>query len=101
MPAVARAESTDTVSVHECGVIPNCDTGSPDVYVNGKKVHREGDNNTAHPYLPPPAGCPTHATALSSGSPNVYVNGHQIGRLGDPYSCGITITSGSENVFAN
>jgi uncharacterized Zn-binding protein involved in type VI secretion len=101
MPAVARAESTDTVSVHECGVIPFCDTGSGDVYTNGIKTHRQGDLNTSHPYLPPPAGCPTHATGLSSGSPNVYVNGKQIARNGDSYSCGISITSGSDNVFVN
>jgi uncharacterized Zn-binding protein involved in type VI secretion len=101
MAAVARADSTDTVSIHECGVIPNCDKGSDDVKVNGKSIHRVDDPNTSHPYAPPPAGCPTHATKITKGSPNVYANGKAVARKGDPYGCGIKVTSGSGNVFCN
>jgi uncharacterized Zn-binding protein involved in type VI secretion len=101
MPPAARAASTDTVSVHECGVVPMTANGSPNVFINKKPSHRQGDLNTAHPFLPPPLGCPNHATPVTSGSPNVFVNGKQMARQGDPYACGIMITSGSGNVFAN
>ena len=90
----------DTVSVHECGVVPTAAVGSSDVRTNNINTHREGDSNTAHPYAPPVAGCPTHATVLSSGSSSVYVNDKQIARNGDPYGCGIALTQGSGNVFA-
>ena len=101
MPAVARANNTDTVSVHECGVVPNCATGSGNVFVNNQPCHRVGDPNTAHPFLPPPLGCPAHVTNVTSGSGNVFANGKGVARKGDPYGCGITITSGSGNVFCN
>lgn len=101
MPKVARADNTDTVSVHECGVVPNCATGSGNVKVNGKPIHRETDPNTAHPFLPPPAGCPTHVTNVTKGSPNVFANGKEVARVGDKYGCGISITSGSDNVYCN
>jgi uncharacterized Zn-binding protein involved in type VI secretion len=90
----------DTVSVHECGVVPSAAVGSGDVYTNNIRTHRQGDVNTSHPYAPPPAGCPTHATALSSGSSSVYVNNKQVARITDPYGCGIVLTQGSGNVFA-
>lgn len=99
MPSVSRLG--DTVSVHECGVVPTAATASPNVFANGIAVHRQGDVNTSHPFAPPPAGCPTHSTSLSSGSPNVYINGKQCARIGDPYGCGIVLTGGSSNVFAN
>jgi uncharacterized Zn-binding protein involved in type VI secretion len=90
----------DTVSVHECGVVPTAATGSSDVFTNNINTHRQGDSNTSHPFLPPPAGCPTHTTTLSSGSSSVYVNNKQIARISDPYGCGISLTQGSGNVFA-
>jgi len=99
MPAAARIG--DTNSVHECGVVPTASSGSSNVFINGIPAHRVGDSNTAHPFAPPPVGCPTHVTTVSSGSPNVFVNGQALARVGDPYTCGITVTSGSPNVFAN
>ena len=97
MPKVSRVG--DKVSIHECGVTPSAMNGSGDVYCNGISVHRVGDVNTAHPYAP--VTCPTHSTALVKGSPNVYVNGKPLARLGDPYGCGISLTQGSSNVYAN
>lgn len=99
MPGVSRVG--DSVSVHECGVVPSAASGSGNVFVNSISTHRVGDPNTSHPFAPPPAGCPTHATALSSGSPTVFVNGKACSRIGDPYGCGISLTAGSGNVFAN
>ena len=99
MPAVSRVG--DTVSVHECGVVPTAAVGSLNVFTNSIKTHRVGDVNTAHPFLPAVSGCPTHSTALVKGSPNVYVNGKPLARLGDPYGCGISLTKGSPNVYSN
>jgi uncharacterized Zn-binding protein involved in type VI secretion len=90
----------DTVSVHECGVVPTASTGSGNVYTNNISTHRQGDTNTSHPYAPVIVGCPAHATALSSGSSSVFVNDKQIARNGDSYGCGIVLTQGSGNVFA-
>ncbi len=98
MPSAARIG--DTNSVHECGVVPTAVGGSPNVFINGIPVHRVDDANSAHPFIPPPS-CANHATVLSAGSPNVYANGKPVGRIGDPYTCGITVTSGSPNVFVN
>jgi uncharacterized Zn-binding protein involved in type VI secretion len=88
----------DTISVHECGVVPTAAMGSDNVLTNNINTHRQGDSNTSHPYSP--VGCPTHATTLSSGSNSVYVNNKQIARISDPYGCGISLTQGSDNVFS-
>jgi uncharacterized Zn-binding protein involved in type VI secretion len=98
MTAVSRIG--DSISVHECGVVPTAATGSSDVFCNGIAVHRQGDSNTSHPKVPPPLACIPHSTTLVAGSNTVYVNGNQVARVGDSYSCGISLTSGSSNVFA-
>lgn len=71
---------------------------SPDVFVNGIAVNREGD--TWAPHGPPPNDVhvgETHTT--TSGSSTVKVNGKQLARIGDPVE-GDTIGAGSSNVFA-
>jgi uncharacterized Zn-binding protein involved in type VI secretion len=90
----------DTISVHECGVVPTAANGSPNVFTNNIATHRQGDSNTSHPFLPPLLGCPTHVTTLSAGSSSVFANGKGIARVGDSYGCGISLTSGSQNVFS-
>ena len=97
MPAISRIG--DTVSVHECGVTPTAKNGSGDVYCNGKSVHRVGDDNTSHPSVP--VTCVNHTTKLVKGSPNVYVNGKPLSRIRDTYGCGISLTQGSPDVYAN
>ena len=95
MPAVTRLG--DSCSGHGCWP-PRPSTGaSPDVFVNGIAVHRQGDAWAPHtcPTIPE-----THDSVLASGSSTVYVNGKQIGRIGDPVVCGSTVASGSANVFA-
>jgi len=55
-------------------------TGSPNVFVNGKKVHRVNDTG--------PTNCPHGGTFESiSGSPNVFVNGKPVTRIGDSTKC--------------
>ena len=98
MPAACR--TTDTVSVHECGVVPTAAGASGDVFIESLGAHRKTDKNTSHPSVPEPS-CAEHATRLSTGSPNVFVNSKALARVGDAYGCGITLTSGASTVSAN
>ena len=96
MPAVCRAESTDSCTGHGCYPPRKNTSGSGDVYVNSKECHRQGDG-----WQPHGCGvCTPHGGNTSAGSGTVYVNGKQIGRIGDPISCGSSIASGSSDVFA-
>ena len=70
--------------------------GSPNVFVNNRNWHRQGDSWEVH--CNPEMIC--HAGVLASGSSTVFVNKKQAGRIGDPVSCGSSVATGSENVFA-
>ena len=103
MPAVARGAGTDTVDTdHGTGrrcrsaTVQTTDGCSPDVFVNGIGVVREGDPIIAHPQ----PGCGDHAPGLGSFSATVKVNGLGLGRVGDEYPGGHIINSGSEDVNA-
>jgi len=87
---------TDICTGHGCyPPRPNAD-GSPDVYVNNLKWHRQTDPWNGHACPP----SPSHTGRLSKGSSTVYVNNLQAGRIGDPVSCGSAAATGSPNVFA-
>lgn len=94
MPAVTR--KGDTCTGH--GPWPSRPSveGSPNVFVNGLAVHRQGDGWAIH--CDPTPLC--HPGVLASGSATVFVNGKQIGRVGDPVDCGSSVATGSGNVFA-
>ena len=95
MAAVTR--KGDACTGHGCWP-PRASTGaSPNVYVNGTAVHRQGDAWAAHtcPSIPQ-----THASVLANGSPTVFANGKPLGRIGDPVACGSSVAAGSANVFA-
>ena len=72
--------------------------GSPNVFVNGQPVHRQGDGGATN--------CPHSGTFKSTnGSSSVFVNGRPITRIGDTTNCYVcgqngTHNSGSDNVFA-
>ena len=68
MPAATRIGDAD---VAHCSGMTRAE-GSPNVYVNGIKWSREGDNNTSH--LKPPVICVAHAAPIASGSSTVKVN---------------------------
>ena len=94
MPAVTRIGDAD---------IPHCSgmtraEGSPNVYVNGIKWSRQGDNNTTH--LKPGSPCPPHAASIATGSSTVKVNTKGAGRIGDAISGCTSVAAGSSNVFA-
>lgn len=93
MPAVCRIGDSD---VTHCST-PVRAEGSPDVFVNGIAVSRQGDKNT--PHLLPGSPCPAHTTAITTGSTTVFVNNKGIGRVGDATDC-TAVAQGSTNVFA-
>ena len=96
MPAATRIGDAD---VAHCSGMTRAE-GSPNVYVNGIKWSREGDNNTSHlkpPNIPP---CPSHAAGIASGSSTVKVNTKGAGRIGDGISGCTSVAAGSSNVFA-
>ena len=96
MPAVCRGDSVDADIIH-CSV-PRRLQRSPDVFVNGIGISRQGDNNT--PHLLPPAICPTHAAPIAIGSTTVFVNGDGAGRVDDAITACTWVAEGSPNVFA-
>jgi len=93
MPAVCRLGDQGTG--HGCYPARPNDQGSPNVFVNGLPVHRQGDHWEDHC-----CGPICHDGVLSQGSSTVFVNGKPIGRVGDPISCGSSVAEGSPNVFA-
>ena len=93
MPAVTRLG--DTCTGHGDFPPRESTSGSPNVFVNGKPAHRQGDSWAVHCNSVPVC----HGGTLASGSSSVYVNGRQLGRIGDSVSCGSTVASGSSNVF--
>lgn len=94
MPAAHR--KGDKGSGHGCWPPRENLEGSPDVYVNGIPLHREGDAWDAHtcPSIPE-----THASILASGSGTVFINGKAAARIGDPVACGSVAVEGSTTVF--
>jgi uncharacterized Zn-binding protein involved in type VI secretion len=96
MPAVCRGDSVD-VDVPHCST-PMRSARSPDVFVNGTGISRQGDNNTPHLLPAPP--CPTHAAPIAVGSTTVFINGKGCGRIGDAISGCTSVATGSSNVFA-
>jgi uncharacterized Zn-binding protein involved in type VI secretion len=96
MPAVTRIGDAD---VPHCSGMTRAE-GSPNVFINGIAVSRQGDNNTGHllpPNIPP---CPGHSAGIATGSSTVKVNGLGIGRVGDAISGCTSVAAGSSNVFA-
>ena len=94
MPAVTRIGDADTV---HCSV-PYRDEGSPDVFVNGIAVSRQGDNNDSH--LLPGDPCPSHAAPITTGSTTVFINNKGCGRIGDAVTACTSVAEGSTNVFS-
>ena len=96
MPKAHRR--TDIGSGHGCHFPPTpAIGGSPDVYVNGRKLMRVGDKYVPHPCVVGHSG--PHDRALADGSKSVYVNGKKAGRKGDPIDCGGNAQTASDNVY--
>lgn len=90
------ARITDVCSGHSpCFPSRPSVEGSPDVFVNGLKAHRQGDLWAEHCCM---GSC--HTSVLLTGSQTVFVNGRQLGRIRDPVACGSIVGTASLNVFA-
>lgn len=94
MPAVCRIGDAD---VSHCSGMVRAQ-GSPDVFVNGIALSRQGDLNTPHLLQGNP--CPGHAAPITVGSTTVFVNGRGAGRIGDAITACTQVAAGSPNVFA-
>ena len=92
MPAIARLN--DICTGHGCWPSRPNDTASPNVFVEGLGVHRQGDHWASHCCV----SC--HDSILATGSGSVFINGLQCARIGDPIVCGSMIMTGSETCFA-
>jgi len=99
MPAVTRIGDKD---MRHC-TTPTRAEGSPNVFVNGIGVSRQGDLNTNH-HCPPHTSshpfCSSHSAAISVGSQTVFVNKRGCGRVGDKIEGCTAVAQGSPNVFA-
>ena len=96
MPAVCRGDAVDADVVH-CSTPRRLDR-SPDVFVNGTGISRQGDNNT--PHLLPGVPCPLHQAPITTGSTTVFINNRGCGRIGDGVTACTSVATGSSNVFA-
>lgn len=94
MPAVCRIGDADIA--HCSGMVRS--QGSPDVFVNGVAVSRQGDRNT--PHLLPGTPCPSHTAVIAVGSTSVFINNRGCGRIGDALTACTQVAQGSPNVFA-
>lgn len=94
MPAVTRIGDAD---VAHCSGMTRAE-GSPNVFVNGIALSRQGDNNTGH--LLPGVPCPSHSAPIAVGSTTVFVNDKGAGRVGDGISGCTSVAAGSSDVFA-
>lgn len=92
MPAAAR--KGDQCTGHGSFFPRANDEGSPNVFINGKAAHRQGDHWVHHDDRDT-----SHDSTLSEGSGTVFINGKQAGRIGDSVACGSVIAQGSDNVF--
>ena len=93
MPPAARLG--DSCTGHDSWPPRGNNQGSPNVTINGRPAHRQGDSFPVH--CNPTPQC--HGAVLAGGSSTVTVNGKPAGRIGDAVSCGGTVTEGSENVI--
>ncbi len=70
--------------------------GSPDIFIDGRAVHRQSDRWASHSN-----GQSCHDGTLASGSSVIYANGLQQGRVTDPVTCGSRVATGSPDIFLN
>jgi len=94
MPAVAR--QGDAGSVHCSGY--TIAAGSPDVFIDGRPVARDGDSSTVH-QKPSGNKCVPHVSKIIATGDTVFVNNRPVAVVGDRLSECTQIIQGSETVF--
>jgi uncharacterized Zn-binding protein involved in type VI secretion len=98
VPAVCRGDSIDKDLIH-CS-IPSRDECSDNVFVEGRGISRQGDNNTSHLLPPASPDCLSHVAPIKTGSTTVFINSKGCGRIGDAITGCTSVASGSTKVFA-
>jgi len=93
----AKVTRVGDADVMHCS-IPYRAEGSLNVFANGKKISRQGDNNDSH--LIPPEPCGSHMAPITTGSLTVFVKGKGCGRVGDSITDCTSVAEGSDNVYA-
>lgn len=91
MPGVHR--QSDLTCGHGCWPPQIPESWSPDVFVNGLPVVRNGDKRVVH-CCPPPCHGATYI-----GVNTVFANGACIQRIGHPLDCDDTVCKGSGDTF--
>lgn len=66
---------------------------SPNVFVGGKNIHRQGDSWEEHCS---PTDC--HSGVTVEASSTVFCNGKRVARVGDSINCGSKIATGVDNI---
>jgi uncharacterized Zn-binding protein involved in type VI secretion len=95
---MAAAARLGDPGVTDCSPF-NIQSGSGDVFVNGRGAARLGDGATPHKAKQRPK-CPIHVTKITGASGTVFVNGRGFARVGDPFGPQCTqVQSGSGDVF--
>ena len=95
MPGVARLG--DICTGHGCWPPRPNVMGSPDVFCNGRPVHRMTDAWAVHCCCPIPEA---HDGVLADGAHRTLTNWLPTGRCGDPVSCGSVVATCSHDTFA-
>lgn len=93
MPLATRVGDKNT-GHDECNPVP-LDSGSPNVFINGKPAGRVDDMYSPH-------SCITHSSHrdfITSGSSKVFINGKPAARVGDSVSNNSKVAEGSNNVL--
>lgn len=92
MPGIVRFN--DVCSGHDCFPPRRPTSCSPDVFINGIAVERNGDTLETH-------CCDSSCHGgIYVGSGSVYANGRSIQVVADPISCGSICAVGSGDTFA-
>lgn len=85
----------DMNSGESCFPPSSCNSGSGNVFTNGKPAMKVG--STFVPHACPKPG--PHTPVLAKGSSTVFINSVGAGRIGDMTGCGASVITGSSNVF--
>jgi uncharacterized Zn-binding protein involved in type VI secretion len=96
MPAVARVGDLCAPLL----TVPVIITGSPDVFIGGRPVAREGDfTGTFKKKQGSKTLTLTSQLLAPSGEQTVFINGKSVAQIGTPGTNGTKVVTGSENVI--
>lgn len=71
--------------------------GSPNFFIKGKPIHREGDAWDVHCRTIPDFDC--HGSVMGKGSAKFMANNKVVAFVGDPIVCGSICAEGEDGLF--